>query len=96
MYIIENKPFEITVWNYALNGNYSQLFIDSSNYNKLSIAQHDNSSVIFKIYGVTDTNTEISINTEGYYDISEYNSIILQVSASISITGTISGLKLWY
>lgn len=95
MYLLSNKPLEIPVWSYILNGSTTYLQIDTTEYTKLSIGNHSNSSVTLRVYGVSDSKVELTIGADSYYDIIDYNLIQISVNYSTAISGTVTGIKLW-
>lgn len=68
MYLLKNKPLEISSWYYQANGGKTEFILDSSEYKKLSIGQ---------------------------YDVTAYDPVVIRISASTYVKGTVSNFRLW-
>ena len=94
MYLLQNKPFEISAWCYQINGGKTELILDSEDYKTLSIGQQDGNGAL-SIYGKGSSETAISQGSDGYYNVSAYNQIVIRITNNTYVTGTLNSIRLW-
>lgn len=94
MYLLQNKPLEISAWCYQINGGKTELILDSSDYKTLSIGQQDGNGAL-SIYGKGSSETAISQGADGYYNVSAYNQIVIRITNNTYVTGTLNSIRLW-
>lgn len=94
MYLLQNKPLEISAWCYQINGGKTELILDSSDYKTLSIGQQDGNGAL-SIYGKGSSETAISQGSDGYYNVSAYNQIVIRITNNTYVTGTLNSIRLW-
>ena len=94
MYLLQNKPLEISAWCYQINGGKTELILDVSGYKTLSIGQQDGNGAL-SIYGKGSSETAISQGSDGYYNVSAYNQIVIRITNNTYVTGTLNSIRLW-
>ena len=94
MYLLQNKPIEISAWYYQVNGGKTELILDVSGYKTLSIGQQDGNGAL-SIYGKGSSETAISQGSDGYYNVSAYNQIVIRITNNTYVTGTLNSIRLW-
>ena len=88
-----NKSLKISSWYYQINGGETVLIFDSTNYNTLSIGEQDGGGTL-AVYGKNESETEISIESDGYYNISVYNQVVIRLTNNIYTNGTLNNIEL--
>ena len=94
MYLLQNKPIEISAWYYQINGGKTELILDSADYKTLSIGQQDGGGSL-NVFGKGASETAIPRGDDGYYDISAYNQVVIRMTNSTYVTGTLNSIRLW-
>ena len=94
MYLLKNKPIEISSWYYQVNGGNSEFIIDSSQYNHLSIGQQNGPGELHVI-GKAASDVKLSKGSDGYYDVALYDQIMIRVHSTTYNYGTIHNIRLW-
>lgn len=84
---------EISEWAYQINGGSTSLVINTANNRTLSIGQQSGLGTI-TVLGKSDSETVIEKGDDNNYDISSYNQIIVRISHSGYVAGTISNIIL--
>lgn len=95
MYLLKNKPLEISSWYYQANGGKTEFILDSSEYKKLSIGQVNGNGGTMSVLGITSSTIPLSKETDGYYDVTAYDQIMIRISASSYVQGTVNNIRLW-
>ena len=93
MYLVKNKPLEISSWYYQVNGGQTNLILNTEDYKTLSITKNDGKATM-RIYGKADTEIEIEIGPDGYYNIEPYDETIIRLTNSVYVVGTITNIRL--
>ena len=88
-----NKSLKISSWYYQINGGETVLIFDFINYNTLSIGEQDGGGTL-AVYGKNESETEISIESDGYYNISAYNQVVIRLTNNIYTNGTLNNIEL--
>ena len=94
MYLLKNKPIEISSWYYQVNGGNSEFIIDSSEYKHLSIGQQNGPGELH-IIGKAASDVKLSKGSDGYYDVALYDQIMIRVHSTTYNYGTIHNIRLW-
>ena len=94
MYLLQNKPLEISAWYYQINGGKTELILDSADYKTLSIGQQDGGGGL-NVFGKGASETAIPRGDDGYYDISAYNQVVIRMTNSTYTNGTLNSIRLW-
>lgn len=94
MYLLKNKPIEISSWYYQVNGGNSEFIIDSSEYKHLSIGQQNGPGELHVI-GKAASDVKLSKGSDGYYDVAPYDQIMIRVHSTTYNYGTIHNIRLW-
>ena len=94
MYLLQNKPLEISAWYYQINGGKTELILDSADYKTLSIGQQDGGGGL-NVCGKGASETAIPRGDDGYYDISAYNQVVIRMTNSTYTNGTLNSIRLW-
>ncbi|MFR3659012.1 MAG: hypothetical protein ACLTWK_12175 [Eisenbergiella sp.] len=95
MYLLKNKPLEISTWYYQANGGKTEFILDSSEYKKLSIGQVDGNGGSMSVLGMASSAITLSKESDGYYDVTAYDQVVIRISASTYVKGTVSNIRLW-
>lgn len=95
MYLLKNKPLEISSWYYQANGGKTEFILDSSEYKKLSIGQVDGNGGSMSVLGMASSAITLSKESDGYYDVTAYDQVVIRISASTYVKGTVSNIRLW-
>ena len=95
MYLLKNKPLEISSWYYQANGGKTEFILDSSEYKKLSIGQVNGNGGTMSVLGITSSAVTLSKEPDGYYDVTAYDQIVIRISASSYVQGTVNNIRLW-
>lgn len=93
MYLVKNKPLEISSWYYQINGGQTELILNTENYKTLSITAKNGQGTM-RIYGKADTEIEIEIGPDGYYNIEPYDEIVIRLTHNVYVVGTITNIRL--
>ena len=93
MYLVKNKPLEISSWYYQINGGQTELILNTEDYKTLSITAKNGQGTM-RIYGKSYTEIEVEIGPNGYYNIEPYNEIIIRLTNNTFVTGTITNIRL--
>ena len=86
-----NKGISVPLWHYQMNGSYSTIEFDVSDYSTLSIGGNDASGTCaLQVIcdGVSDG------TTIGTYDISQYASLTIRMSSSVYVYGDMTDIVL--
>ena len=95
MYLLKNKPLEISSWYYQANGGKTEFILDSSEYKKLSIGQVNGNGGTMFVLGIASSTITLSKEADGYYDVTAYDQIMIRISASSYVQGTVNNIRLW-
>ena len=93
MYLVKNKPLEISSWYYQVNGGQTNLILNTEDYKTLSVTKNDGKAAM-RIYGKADKEIEIEIGPDGYYNIEPYDETIIRLTNSVYVVGTITNIRL--
>ena len=94
MYLLKNKPLEISSWYYQANGGKTEFILDASEYKNLAIGQRDGGGAM-SVLGRAASDTPLTSGSDGYYDVAAYDQIVIRITGSSYVFGTVSNIRLW-